>query len=51
MGIYDPIRNAPLDQLLRWWEGIDPPPVGLEDEIIDEVAGSLAAAGPRRGRP
>lgn len=46
MGIYDPIHNANLDQLLRWWDGSDPPPAGFEDEYLDEVAYALSKAGP-----
>jgi hypothetical protein len=35
------IHDAPLDQLLRWWDGVDPPLVELEDEFLDEVAFAL----------
>ena len=46
MGIYDPIRTAAVDQLLRWWHGMDPPHEGFEDDYLDEVAYCLSEAGP-----
>jgi hypothetical protein len=44
-GYYDPIRKAPLDQLLRWWAGEDRPLAEFGDEFFDEVAAALSNEG------
>jgi hypothetical protein len=41
MGVYAEIHDAPLTQLLRWWEGADPPLADFEEGFLDEVAFAL----------
>ncbi|MHB1422234.1 MAG: HEAT repeat domain-containing protein [Gemmataceae bacterium] len=38
---YTEIHNAPLPQLLRWWDGADPPLADFEEGFLDEVAYAL----------
>ena len=41
VGEFSEIRAASLGQLLRWWEGDDPPPAGFDEGVYDEVAYAL----------
>jgi hypothetical protein len=39
---YSYIHHAPFEQLLRWWDGIDPLPADFSEGGIDEVAYALS---------
>src|SRR5438046_1827488 len=43
---YMEIHNTPLTQLLRWWEGADPPLAEFEEGFLDEVAFALTKRSP-----